>query len=97
MVIFKLFIFCVVYSIDCIICFQIFEGSTKLQNLRLERQQQLQRKQLREWKEFAETYSSDRISLSSERTFCLEQSSEQTSLSSEQSVGNNVSMGMASL
>lgn len=46
--------------------FQIFEESTKLQNLRLERQQQLQRKHLREWKDFAEKYSSDRISLNSE-------------------------------
>lgn len=50
----------------CCLTVQIFEESTKLQNLRLERQQQLQRKHLKEWKDFAEKYSSDRISLNSE-------------------------------
>ena len=46
--------------------FQMFDESSKLQNLRLERQQHLQRKHLNEWKEFAEKYSSDRLSLNSE-------------------------------
>ena len=38
---------------------QIFEESSKLQNIRLERQQALQKRHLRELKEFAEAYSSN--------------------------------------
>ena len=54
-------------TLTVLLCmFQIFDESTKLQNLRLERQQHLQRKHLNEWKEFAEKYSSDRLSLNSE-------------------------------
>ena len=72
---------------------QIFDESTKLQNLRLERQQHLQRKHLKEWKDFAEKYSSDQISLGSDRMI----SSDHISLESEQSLNNNVSVGTASL
>ena len=54
----------IVELFDCL--FQIFEESTKLQNLRLERQQQLQRKHLKEWKDFAEKYSSDHLSIHSD-------------------------------
>ncbi|XP_003385862.1 PREDICTED: serine/threonine-protein kinase TAO3-like [Amphimedon queenslandica] len=72
---------------------QIFEESTRLQNLRLERQQTLQRNQLKEWKEFAEKYSNDHISLNSEQLILGEHSS----VSSEQSLSNSVSVGTASL
>ncbi len=44
----------------------MFDESSKLQSLRLERQQHLQRKHLTEWKDFAEKYSSDHLSLNSE-------------------------------
>lgn len=72
---------------------QIFEESTRLQNLRLERQQHLQRNQLKEWKNFAEKYSNDHISLNSEQLILGEHSS----VSSEQSLSNSVSVGTASL
>lgn len=76
--------------------FQIFEESTKLQNLRLEQQQALQKKQLKELREFAEAFSNDKTSLGSTDR----QSAERVSVTSEQSQGSsqtNVSMGTASL
>ena len=75
---------------------QIFEESTKLQNLRLEQQQALQKKQLKELREFAEAFSNDKTSLGSTDR----QSAERVSVTSEQSQGSsqtNVSMGTASL
>jgi len=75
---------------------QIFEESTKLQNLRLERQQSLQKRQLRELREFAESFSNDKVSLGS----ADRQSAERVSVTSEQSRSSsqtNISMGTASL
>ena len=89
-------------SNQSLICFshslylQIFEESSKLQNIRLERQQALQKKHLQELKEFAEAYSNDKLphpSLSRER-----QNSERGSLTSEQSHSNSqTSIGRVSL
>ena len=74
---------------------QILEESSKLQNMRLERQQALQKKHLRELKEFAEAYSNDKLLPSSQRE---RQNSEQGSLSSEQShTSSQTSIGKVSL
>ena len=85
-------------SLSPLLCLlsQIFEESTKLQNLRLEQQQTLQKKQLKELREFAEAFSNDKTSLGSTDR----QSAERVSVTSEQSQGSsqtNVSMGTASL
>ena len=71
---------------------QIFEESTKLQNLRLERQKELQKRHLRELRDFAEAFCNDKVSMTS----ADRQSAERSSLTSDQS-NTNVSMGTASL
>ena len=78
---------------------QILEESTKLQNIRLEQQQLLQRSHLKEWKNFAEKYSSDHISIgsASDRLMNLAERSSLDSEHSQTSLSNNVSMGTASL
>ena len=71
------------------------EESTKLQNLCLEKQQELQKKHLRQLKEFADTFSNNRVKdqvPSSDH----DQSVERSSLSSEQSINTNISVGTAS-
>ena len=72
---------------------QLFEESTKLQNLRLEKQQDLQKRHLRELKEFADTFSS------SEKIDHTHPSCDRSSTNSEQSHSSstNVSMGTSSL
>ena len=79
-----------------LLLFQIFEESSKLQNIRLERQQALQKKHLRELKEFAEAYSNDKLPPpSSQRE---RQNSEHGSIGSEQShCSSQASMGKVSL
>ena len=78
---------------------QIFEESSKLQNIRLERQQALQKKHLRELKEFAEAYSNDKLPSSSSSSSQRErQNSEHGSISSEQShCSSQTSIGKVSL
>ena len=74
----------------------IFDESSKLQSIRLERQQALQKVQLRELKEFAEAYSNDKLPpLTSERE---RQNSEHGSIGSEQSyTSSQTSIGKVSL
>ncbi|CAI8037800.1 Serine/threonine-protein kinase TAO3 [Geodia barretti] len=78
---------------------EIFEESSKLQNIRLERQQALQKKHLRELKEFAEAYSNDKLPSSSSSSSQRErQNSEHGSISSEQShCSSQTSIGKVSL
>ena len=81
---------------------QIFEESSKLQNIRLERQQALQKRHLRELKEFAEAYSSnDKLSQlppSSSSSQRERQNSEHGSVGSEQShCSSQTSIGKVSL
>ena len=86
-----------------ILCFElffthveIFQESTKLQSLHLERQQHLQRKIVKESREFAETYNCDKISLGSDHHNLAEQSSI-GSEHSQASLSNNLSVGTATL
>lgn len=84
------------WSFDPITLLQLFEESTKLQNLRLEKQQDLQKRHLRELKEFADSYSSS----SNEKIDHTHPSCDRSSTNSEQSHSSsatNISMGTSSL
>ena len=85
---------------------QIFDESTWLQNFRLERQQTLQKRQLKELRRFAETFSNDRSTTSSSgsgserRRDHAHQSPEISSVNSESSLSNSsypISMGTANV
>ena len=66
-----------------------------MQNIRLERQQELQKRHLRELKEFAEAYSNDKVPPLSHREH---RNSEQGSVGSEQShCSSQTSIGKVSL
>ena len=80
----------------CVIS-QIFEESTKLQSLRLERQQHLQRKIVKESREFAEAYNCDKISLAGSDHHNLAEQSSIDSEHSQASLSNNLSVGTATV
>lgn len=73
----------------------MYEESAKLQNIRLERQRELQKKQLKELREFAEAAQNDQISLHSENSF-TRLSLDRTSTRSGTSA-SNISVGMANV
>ena len=74
---------------------QMYEESAKLQNIRLERQRELQKKQLKELREFAEAAQNDHLSLHSENSFTrlsLDRASTRSGTSA-----SNISVGMANV
>lgn len=75
----------------------VFEESTKLQNCRLERQQTLQKKHLKELRDFADAFSNDKVMHNAGDG--QGSSAERASVTSEQSQNSNtnVSIGTASL
>jgi len=85
----------VIASVRVYCCTQMYEESAKLQNARLERQRELQKKQLKELREFAEAAQNDHISLHSENSF-TRLSSDRASNRSGTSA-SNISVGMANV